>query len=268
MPELDRGDATLWYEVRGDGPPVLLVQGVGVAGSGWRPQVDALSGRYAVCAYDNRGVGRSTLSGALSIEAMAADGLALMDALGWDRAHVVGHSMGGLIAQQIALSAPDRVRSLCLMCTFGRGEEGASMSPSMMWSAIKARLGTRAMRRAAFLELVIPNAQLAGADRAAIAAELGALCGRDLADSPPILMKQVRAMGRHDHWARLPELAAIPTLVMSAEHDRIAPPAYGRALAEAIDGARYVEIAGAGHVAPIREADEVNALLLAHLERG
>src|SRR5690606_30599966 len=126
-------------------------------------------------------------------------------------------------------------------------------------------IGTRRMRRSTFLELLVPKAQLEGADRDALARELGALCGRDLADSPPIVMKQVRAMARHDHWERLGELAGTPTLVMSAEHDRIAPPRYGRALAAAIPGARYVEIAGAGHVAPIREADEVNALLLDHL---
>src|SRR5690606_3595452 len=104
---------------------------------------------------------------------------------------------------------------LRLMCTMGRGKEGASMSPSLMWTAIRARVGTRRMRRSTFLELLVPKAQLEGADRDALARELGALCGRDLADSPPIVMKQVRAMARHDHWERLGELAGTPTLVMS-----------------------------------------------------
>jgi pimeloyl-ACP methyl ester carboxylesterase len=79
-------------------------------------------------------------------------------------------------------------------------------------------------------------------------------------------MRQLRAMARYDASQRLAALARVPTLVVSARHDRIAPPACGRALVAAIPGARYVELPDAGHAAPIQCADELNALLAGHFE--
>src|SRR5689334_14230410 len=102
----------------GDGPPVLMIQGVGVGLSGWGPQVASLSDRFSIIAYDNRGVGRSTHAGGpLSIALMAQDAVAVLDAFGVDRAHVVGHSMGGVIACEVALCTRARVQSLGLLCT-------------------------------------------------------------------------------------------------------------------------------------------------------
>src|SRR4051812_25046348 len=97
---LDRPDARLCYYRFGGGEGVLLIQGVGARGEVWRPQVEALSGRYGVVAFDNRGVGGSPIgAGALTIDAMANDAIAVMDAAGLARCHIVGHSMGGIIAQ-------------------------------------------------------------------------------------------------------------------------------------------------------------------------
>src|SRR5436853_481233 len=91
-----RGCRLAW-KVEGIGPPVVLIQGAGLHGEGWRPQVDELRARYCCLTFDNRGMGRSQpLEGRLSIEQMTEDVLALMDAQGWESAHVVGHSMGGL----------------------------------------------------------------------------------------------------------------------------------------------------------------------------
>ena len=96
MPTLERPDTTIHYEVDGSGPPVLLIQGVGVIGAGWMPQVEGLRNEFTLCVFDHRGIGRSgSIGRRLSIEAMAGDALALLDALGWERAHVAGHSMGG-----------------------------------------------------------------------------------------------------------------------------------------------------------------------------
>ena len=121
------GGAEIHYTADGSGPAVLLVQGVGAIGRAWRPQIDALKASYTVIAFDNRGIGESTGGdGPLSIEAMAADALAVADASGASSFHLVGHSMGGIIAQQIAFAAPDRVRSLSLLCTFARGAQGAT----------------------------------------------------------------------------------------------------------------------------------------------
>lgn len=236
--------------------------GVGVIGDGGKPQAERLSRRYTVITIDNRGIGRSTLDGRpLTVEDMAADVLAIADAEAIDRFHLAGHSMGGIIAQQVALTAPARVISLALLCTFRRGRQGTMIAPAMLPAAIRARVGTRRMRRRAFVDLVMPRAYLARVDRDRLCDELGVMFGRDLADQPPILMRQLRTMGRFDASARLASLGEIPTLVISGAHDCIARPPYGRALAAAIPGARYVEFPDAGHAVTIQCADKVNALL-------
>lgn len=266
MPVLERDGTLLHYETAGDaGPPVLLVQGCGVSGEGWRPQVDALARDHRVAVFDNRGIGKSTLGGPVTIAEMVLDVRAILDTLGWSSAHIVGHSMGGIIAQQLALDAPERVRSLSLLCTFFRGRDGARLTPWMLWISLRIRLGSRPARRRAFLEMVIPRALLDAVDRDAMSADIGRLFGRDLADQPAILMQQVRALGAHDASQALGALAHVPTLVVSAEEDRVAPRAQGRALAAAIGGARYVEIEGAAHGVTIQKADEINALLTAHI---
>jgi pimeloyl-ACP methyl ester carboxylesterase len=115
----------LAYRVEGAGPAVLLIQGVGVHGEGWRPQIDGLASRYCCLAFDNRGMGRSQPLGGvrISVEQMVEDALVLMDAQGWTSAHVIGHSLGGVVAQHLALVARDRVRSLSLLCTVARGRD-------------------------------------------------------------------------------------------------------------------------------------------------
>jgi pimeloyl-ACP methyl ester carboxylesterase len=266
MPFLSTPGAVISYVRAGAGPAVLLVQGAGVIGGGWQPQLEALASKYTVVAFDNRGIGRSTIArgGRVTIEDMASDALAILDAEGIDRFHLVGHSMGGLIAQAVALRAGGRVKSLSLLCTFVRGSEGARLSAALMLTALRMRLGTRRMRREAFLGLVMPAAYLARADRAQLADELAALFGHELANQPWFVLQQVRAMAAYDESARWPELAGIPTVVASAAHDRIALPEYGRALASSIPGARYLEYSDAGHAVTIQCADRVTGLLREH----
>ncbi len=258
--------------VEGQGTPVVLIQGAGVGANGWRPQLSALTPRFQCLCFDNRAFGRSVPSSEpLSLELMAEDVLALMDARGWRSAHLVGHSMGGLIAQYVARRAPERVRSLALLCTFADGKAPSRLTPWLVRVGLRTRLGTRRMRRRAFLEMVLTHEEIEAGGTEALARELGALFERDLSESPPIAMQQVRAMARADARPFLSSLANIPTLVASAEHDRIATPASGRELAQGIPGARYVELRGTAHAMTIVRATEVNALLLEHLdsaERG
>ena len=265
MPALETAGSLLWYERAGHGPPVLLLQGVGLIGEGWRPQIDGLADRFTLVAPDNRGIGRSTIrSGRLTIEDMASDALAIMDAEQCERFHVAGHSMGGIIAQALALRTPERILSLSFLCTFARGQDGAAMSLPMLVTALRMRIGARPMRRNAFLELIMPARYLRHVDRAALAEQLRPLFGHDLAEQPSIAFRQLRAMSRYDASARLAGLGHIPTLVVSASDDRIAAPPKGRSLAACIPGARYVEIADAGHGVTIHRADAVNRILASH----
>jgi pimeloyl-ACP methyl ester carboxylesterase len=259
----------LSWTVEGHGAPVMLIQGSGVGANGWRPQLDALAPRYQCLSFDNRAYGRSVPSAEpLSLELMAEDVLALMDARGWHSAHLVGHSMGGLIAQYVARRAKSRVRSLALLCTFANGAAPSRLTPWLVRVGLRTRIGTRRMRQRAFMEMVLTHEELAAVDPDAMAQKLSTLFDRDLAESPPILMQQVKAMARADARPFLSELAGLPTLVASAEHDRIATPASGRELARGLPGARYVELPGTAHAMTITRAAEVNALLVEHLEQA
>jgi pimeloyl-ACP methyl ester carboxylesterase len=266
------GDAQLSYVVEGRGPGVLLIQGVGVAGCGWQPQVEVLRRRFRTVTFDNRGIGASTRgSSPLSLEQMADDALAVADAAGLDRFHLVGHSMGGVIAQAVALRARSRVCSLALLCTFADGREGARMPPAMLLRALRTRVGTRAMRRRAMMNLIMPPGFITAANEAQWGDRLAGIFGRDLADPAPIAMAQLEAMRRFNATPELSALSGVPVLVMSGAHDLIARAPLGRALAGAIPGARYVEYRDAAHALPIQCADAVNELLLeqlAGLSRG
>lgn len=269
---LDHRGSRIAYDVQGQGPPVLLIQGVGVHGEGWRPQLDALTDRYTCLWFDNRGMGRSQPAGVpgaeITVQQMAEDAAALLDAAGWEAAHIVGHSLGGLVALHLALTAPKRVRSLSLLCTFAGGGDAAPPTPRMIWVGARTRIGTRRMRRRAFLRLVMSpeGAHAAGpAGPDALAERLAPLFGHDLADQPPIVDQQLKAMRAYDATPRLGELAGVPTLVVNAEHDPIAPPRSGRKLAGGIPGARYAELPGASHGVPIQFPDRINSLLLDHL---
>src|ERR1700759_2129629 len=116
MPIARSGDADLYYEVHGKGTPILLSAGMGGSGRFWQPQLEALSARHTVILYDQAGTGRSTRQiGPRSIAEMADDIARILDAVGVRDAHIVGHAIGGIIGLQLALDAPERVRSLTIV---------------------------------------------------------------------------------------------------------------------------------------------------------
>jgi pimeloyl-ACP methyl ester carboxylesterase len=257
----------LSYHVAGSGPPIIFIQGVGVHGLAWTPQIDELRSRFTCLCFDNRGMGLSQPPAVpISVEQMAADALALMRHQGWDSAHLIGHSLGGPIALQLAFSEPRRVRSLSLLCTIARGADATRLTWQMLSIGLRSRIGPRTARRRAFLEIVMPPGSVIDGNADRLAAQLAPLFGHDLADQPPIAMQQLGALRKFDATARLPQLVGIPTLVMSAAHDPIAPPRFGRALAAAIPGAQYVQFDDAAHGLPIQHALRVNRLLREHVE--
>ncbi|MCC7376720.1 MAG: alpha/beta fold hydrolase [Verrucomicrobiales bacterium] len=266
MATLHIDDGDLYFELHeghsnsGRSPArVLWIQGVGVAGSGWGPQIEGLGAEFSHLVFDNRGLGRSQpWRGPISIKAMAEDAKRLMDHLGWKSAHIAGHSMGGVISQEFALRFPDRVQSLSLLCTFPRGRDAARPTPWVLWMSLRTWVGTRAMRRRAFLEMLVPPSDLVPARLDSMAHELSKIIGRDLAHQPPIMLRQVQALAKHDVSGELSRLGSIPTLVISAELDPIAPPRYGRRLASLIPGSQYLQLPGASHAVTIHSPNQVN----------
>lgn len=254
----------LAYRVTGVGARVLFIQGSGLHGDGWRPQVVELSKRYRCLTFDNPGMGGSQPIGSrITVEQMAEDARVLMDAEGWDSAHVVGHSLGGLVALHLALSDRTRVRSLSLLCTFADGRAATRFSWGMFWLGLRTYLGTRRMRRRAFTEMVLPPDLLV--DRDTWAVRLAPLFGHDLADQPPVVLKQLAALRAYDATPQLHKLTGLPTRVVGARYDRIARPEVVRALASSLVGSRLVEFDDAAHGVTIQCAARVNALLHEHV---
>jgi 3-oxoadipate enol-lactonase len=232
---------TLYFEERGAGDSVLWLQGLGADHSAWSPQLARFGSRYHCLAPDNRGAGRSVPGRPLDIPLMAADALALLDARGEDApAHVVGLSMGASIAQELALAAPNRVRSLVLVSA------SAYLEPRLKeliaaWRDIYPRVPAAVFQRQAnpwlfswrFFEKVgAAETAMRYAERAAAPAEW--------------FVAQADAALAYDARERLGGLR-VPTLVVTGAEDIMVPPRLGRELADVIPGARYVEIPDGGH---------------------
>lgn len=245
---------------------MIMIQGVGAHGTAWNPVIEVLKNHYHCLTFDNRGIGESQPAGMrLSVDQMAEDTLALMDHAQWSSAHFVGHSLGGLIALQVALKAKSRVRSLSLLNTFARGADARRMTLEMFWIVVRLRLGTRRMRTNAFRELVVPESETRFKPDE-LTANISRVLGHHIADLPAIANEQLAAMSAHDVTRRLGELSGIPALVISGEKDPIARPSSGRAIASGIPGARYIEIPGASHAFPILDPERCGELLLKHLD--
>ena len=254
----------LWVEQEGAGDDVLLIAGLADEGGSWVDQVAALRDRYRVTAFDNRGVGRSaTPGGPYRIADFAADTIALMDALGLERAHVVGSSMGGAIAQELVLARPERVRSLVLNGTWCRGDRFLhEVFRSWMWAAGKAD-SIRDFLVAVNLWCFAPRIWNEGImDEWLAAAEAS-----PYAQSVEAFRWSAEALLHHDTADRL-EHVTVPTLVTVGELDLVLPERFSRELAGWIPGARLRLIPGAGHQ-PFQEAPaDYNAMLVEFWESG
>ncbi|MCB9704776.1 MAG: alpha/beta fold hydrolase [Myxococcales bacterium] len=266
MPTLELADATIAYERAGDaGPPVLLVQGVGALGECWRPQIDGLAADHRLAWHDNRGIGRSLpRRGPVTIPAMAADCLALVDHLGWPEVHLVGHSMGGLIVQEAARQAPDRVRSLSLLSTSPRGRPILMISLAAFVGSLRMRFGAEPSRWAAFARLGFPPAYVAEVGVEPLVAALRRGFCEGFVRTPPIVRAQLGALWR-DRGRDLGALREIPTLIATGAQDHTVRSALSDELLACLPHARLERFADAGHALPIQHADAINQLLRRHI---
>jgi pimeloyl-ACP methyl ester carboxylesterase len=247
----------LWAEQEGEGDDVLFISGLADEGACWVDQVGGLRDRYRITTFDNRGVGRSaTPEGPFTIADFAADAAALMGALELAQAHVVGSSMGGAIAQELALAHPERIRSLVLNGTWCRGDRFLhEIFRNWMWSAEKAD-SIRDFLVTVNLWCFSPRIWNDGTmDEWVAAAEAS-----PYAQSVDAFCRSTMALIAHDSADRVSGIGS-PTLVTVGALDLVLPPRFSQELVERIPNARLVVIPDVGHQ-PFQEVPaDYNALL-------
>jgi pimeloyl-ACP methyl ester carboxylesterase len=265
VPYADARGARLYYEVHGEGQPLLIHPGFGstieVLFANW----PVLAERFRVIIFDPRGSGRSDVPASpdgITMATYADDAVAVIDAAGESSAHVFGTSFGGMVAINLALIHPDRVRRLVLACTTPGGAKHVLPRPDQLATFIAA---SSIADPAAAVRSTFP---LHYSD-AFIAIEEAAIVGRaitnaHLRSTPEGLAAQVAAVTSHDTYERLPRIAA-PALVAHGDDDGIIPVANAQTLAERIPGARLSIYAGARHIFFVECADALNDEITAFL---
>jgi len=268
------GPIEMYYEEHGSGDPLLLVMGFAVDSQGWLLQTPAFAEHYRTIVFDNRGVGRSSKpAGPYSTAEMADDAAGLLDHLGIERAHVVGISMGGMIAQQLALAHADRVRGLVLACTYAEPSAGVldvrDTSLAELGGAVaadgKIELAESGFDPLALFQTLMPlvfNPSFLQ-QNASQMLELfsGAL---QWGFSVEGIVAQMQACMQHCTTDRLGRIQA-PTLVITGDADKLIPATSSRQIAAGIPNAKLVELAGGSHAFNFEAPDFFNGQVLEFL---
>ena len=243
MPYVTNAGADIYWEEHGAGDPLLLIMGLGATLEWWHRLVPILAPHYRTIVYDNRGVGRSTVPpGPYLVPAMAEDAVAVMDAAGITSAHVFGASMGGMIAQELALNHPSRVRSLILGCTACGGPQTVLAGKDVA-AALIAR---NTQPREEAMWTMVPFIYDPDTPRDVVAADLAIRLTSPVSnDGYFAQLMGIRAWG--GTCDRLGSLA-MPTLVIHGETDQLVPPENGRIIAKGIPGSHLVMLPHASHI--------------------
>jgi len=264
VPYADARGARIWYEVAGEGPPLLLIAGFGSNATVYWANIPPLAQRFRTIAMDPRGSGRSDVApGPYSMALLADDAAAVLDAAGAPLAHVFGTSMGGMVAQHVALRHPQRVAGLVLLCTTPGGARHVPPPTEKMarfMAAVEIADPAEAVRHT--YPLHYSDAYAAAHDAEIVARSLA---NRHLRSTPEGRAAQLAAVRAHDTWDALPRLRA-PALVLHGEEDGVVPVENGRNIASRIPGARLVTWPQGRHLFFAECADEVNAETAAFLQ--
>jgi pimeloyl-ACP methyl ester carboxylesterase len=245
----------LAYDVQGAGEPVLLVQGLGYGRAGWGPARELLAQDFQVVSYDSRGFGESDIPpGPYSTAELAGDAVAVLDAAGLESAHVVGISLGGMVAQELALAHPQRVRKLVLCSTTPGGPDAFPMPAQTV--ALMAQAAQLAPEVA--LHRFVVNALSSSAPESLVD-EIVEHRNANPPD-PAGWLALAGAGATHDAHARIGGIGA-PTLVVHGTEDNVVDPGNARLLAETIPGARLELVHGSGHLPPWERAREFATLV-------
>ena len=253
MPVLRRPDGVgLYHEVHGPetGAPLILLEGMGGDIPGWRRNIPVLATELRVVAYDFRGNGNSDEPiGPATMETFVEDTVALLDALGIERAHVYGQSFGGMVGQEFALTRPERVRTLILGCTHAGPRHAV-------------RKDSRVPKGEPWRAMYAPWFPDRHPDHVADDLRVGAA----QPSHPEGGRRQWEAMQGFDSFERLPTLR-VPTLILHGTEDQAIPVENAELLAERIPGAELVLLEGAGHLYHSEQAAEADAAVLDFVRR-
>jgi pimeloyl-ACP methyl ester carboxylesterase len=263
MPKALVNGVHVYYEVYGQGEPILLIMGLGGSALGWQSQIPTLSQHLRVIAHDNRDAGRSDRTATdYAMADMADDAAGLLDHLGIGSAHVYGVSMGGMISQELALRHPERVRSLVLGCT----------SPCLL-AMPPSEKAVRDITEAEELPIreAFERTAWMGYSDAYLAAHKDDLWLRAQVEAgltPPLeaWRRQYAAVAGFDVRDRLGQIRA-PTLVMTGDDDPLVPPENSRFLVEHIAGAELVAFPGGRHAFNVEFEEESNSAVLEFVRR-
>ena len=259
MPYTNNNGTRICWDEASNGDPVLLIMGLSYTKEMWHRTRPALAERYRTIAFDNRGVGKSDVpEGAYTIRQMADDAAAVLDAAAVERAHIFGASMGGMIAQEFALTYPKRVRSLVLACT-ACGGRNAVPAEQRVLQTLMARA---TMTPEEGVEAMVPFIYDASTPRARIDEDLAIRRGNYATAAG--YMGQIQAIVAWTSLDRLKDIQA-PTLIIHGETDALVPPENARILATHIQGSRLVMLPNASHILTTDQPEASHREVLAFL---
>jgi pimeloyl-ACP methyl ester carboxylesterase len=255
MPQRSVNGATLNYEERGTGTPLVLLHGFPLDSRIWREQIAALSDRFRVIAPDLRGFGQSKSNDLFSMESLADDVHALLADLQALPCILGGLSMGGYVALAYAKKYPTDLRGLALIDTKAEGDTAEGKAGREKMIELARTRGARAVAEQMMPKMLAPDADQS---RPQVKRELDQIMN---AQTPQTIEHALAAMrDRPDSGASLASIAA-PTLVIVGEHDAITPPAGAEKMSNAIPKSTYVVIRGAGHMSPMEQPQQVTDAL-------
>lgn len=266
MSDVRIGDVDIHYDVVGQGTPVLLIMGLGTRGDSWGPLAEALaSAGYMAIHFDNRDVGWSSLLPGRTYELrdMAADAVGLLDHLGVAQAHVVGISMGGMIAQEILVHHPRRARRAVLMATMPGGRNAVPAPPHVLAPIFMPTDDRVAALRSVYVAMTAPG--FAAENPQIIDALMESALRKPT--PPEAVGRQLAAIMRWSSWDGLPQVQA-PTLVLHGEADALIPVANARLIADRIPGAHLRTLPGVGHLLPTEAPAETWTAVREFLAEG
>lgn len=254
MPYATNGGVRLYWDEKGTGSPVLLVMGAAYSSRMWYPVIDALAEQHRVIWFDNRGIGQSQASKTGSIEDMAADGVAVLDAAGVDVAHIYGVSLGGVVVLQLALQSPERVKSLVVGCSGILNDDKPRAPKAANLIARVPRRVLLALNKGSYGSAASPEA--VAKDRAVLRADKATATG---------LVQQQNALRAYSVTNAEVAGITVPALVLHGTEDKAVRPEWGAELADTLPHAKLVTYEGAGHNYLVVYPDQANADVLAFL---